>query len=134
MAAGILHLIPALVLGILAVVFGSVGTGFLLYELYKRRKFGWLLQYGTPVWANVLGIDENWNIQVNGRPAQVIVASYGNMRFTSRAVDNNDLANLGEHVKILLDPGNYNRYMFDLQNECFREPLEPPQPLANHNN
>ena len=128
---GVMHLIAVFILLGLAVIFGSIGAGFLLYELHKKRKFQWLLEYGTPVWANVLGIDENWNIQVNGRPAMVIVASYGNMQFTSRAVDNNDLVNLGEHVKILLDPGNYNRYMFDLQNECFREPLEPPKPLNN---
>ena len=126
---GILHLLPLMILSGLMVIFIGLGAGFLIYEKYKKRKFEWLLHYGTPVWANVLGTDENWSIQINGRPAMVLVAMYGNMRFVSGPLDNNDLANIGEHVKVLLDPGNYNKYMFDFKNECYREPLEPPVPL-----
>jgi len=131
---GLLHLLPLMILSGLMIVFSGLGGGFLIYEKYKRRKFEWLLHYGTPVWANVLGTDENWNIQVNGRPATVLIAVYGNMRFVSSALDNNDLAHIGEHVKILLDPGNYNKYMFDFKNECYREPLEPPKPLSENIN
>jgi len=130
---GMFHRIPLLVLLGLMVIFGGIGSGFLIYEKHKKRKFQWLLHYGTPVWANVLGTDENWNIQVNGRPATVLVAMYGNMRFVSGPLDNNDLANIGEHVKVLLDPSNYNKYMFDFKNECYREPLESPAPLTEVN-
>jgi len=131
--AGMIHRIPLLILLGLMVVFCGIGSGFLIYEKRKKRKFEWLLHYGTPVWANVLGTDENWSIQINGRPAMVLVATYGNMRFVSGPLDNNDLANIGEHVKVLLDPGNYNKYMFDFNNECSRQPLEPPAPLAGTN-
>ena len=124
-----MYLIPVVVLSGLAVIFGGIGMGFLVYQRRKRRQFEWLLEYGTPVWANVLGIDENWSIQINGRPAMVLVAAYDNMRFVSGPLDNNDLMNIGEHIKILLDHEDANKYAFDFNNESRRMPDRPPAPL-----
>jgi len=125
--------IPVIVLLPLALTFGSLGAIFLLYHAHKKRRHRWLLDFGTPVWANVLGFEDNWNIQVNGRPATVLVASYGNMQFVSGPLDNNDRMHIGEHVKVLLHPDNNNKYTFDFMNESNLIPFEPPQPLQGTN-
>ena len=118
--------IPVGILLGMAVIFGSLGAGFLIHERRKRRKFQYLLEYGVPIWANVLGTEDNWRIQVNNQPATVLVAMHGHMRFTSGPLDNNDLMHIGEHVKILLDPDNADRYVFDLHNESHLMPQNPP--------
>jgi len=122
-------LIPVYVLGGIGAIFSILGASFLFAHKRRRRRHRWLLDFGMPVWANVLGAQDNWNIQVNGRPATSLVAAYNNMEFVSGPIDNNDLASIGEHVKVLLDPDNYNRYTFDFKNESYLEPLEPPKPL-----
>ncbi|MCL2404093.1 MAG: DUF3592 domain-containing protein [Defluviitaleaceae bacterium] len=121
--------IPVGILLGLAVIFGSLGAGFLIYDKRKQHKFQWLLEYGDPIWANVLGTEHNWRIQINGQPATVLVAAHGHMQFVSGPLDNNDLLNIGDHVKILLHPEDANTYVFDIHNESFRIPSQPPAPL-----
>ena len=116
----------------IVLTFGILGACFLLYHSRKMKRHQWLLEYGTAVWANVLGVEENWSIIVNGRPAKVLVASYNNMRFVSGPVDNNDLAQVGEHVKVLIDPDDNNKYTFDFMNESHRMPFEQPAPLNSN--
>jgi len=118
----------------LMVIFGGIGTGFLIGDKSRRRKFRYLLEYGTPVWANVLGTQDDWRIQVNGRPATVLIASYGQMQFRSQPLDNNDLMNIGEHVKVLIHPENANKYVFDFHNESYLIPQHPPAPLEDTSN
>jgi len=124
------YLIPVWILLGMGLIFGSIGTGFLIYERRKKRKFEWLLEYGTPVWANVLGTEEDWRIQINGQPAIVLVASYGHVQFISGPLDNNELINIGEHVKVLIHPEDANRYVFDFNNDSYRMPDQPPAPLT----
>jgi len=126
--------IPVGILLGLGVIFGSIGTGFLIANRRKQRKFRWLLEYGTPIWANVLGTEENWNIRINGQPATVLVAAHGHMQFVSGPLDNNDLMTIGEHVKVLLHPDNANKYVFDIHNESFLTPHQPPAPLNTVSN
>ena len=126
-STGILHRLPLIILGSLGFIFATIGAVFLLVERNRRRKFEWLLHYGTPVWAEVLGTDSNWSIVINGRPATVLVAEYNNMRFVSHAIDNNDLQHIGDHVKVLYDPNNANKYVFDFKNESFLQPMEQPK-------
>ena len=59
------------------------------------------------------------------------MASYNNMRFVSGPVDNNDLAQIGEHVKVLIDPDDNNKYTFDFMNESHQMPFEPPAPIKS---
>ena len=129
-SAGILHMLPVFILGGIGAIFGILGAIFLFVHKLKRRRHRWLLDFGMPVWANVLGTQDNWNIQINGRPATSLVAAYKNMEFVSGPIDNNELASIGEHVKVLMDADNYNRYTFDFRNESYLEPLEPPAALA----
>jgi len=123
---GIIAWLPVIILSPMALLFGGLGAGFLIYHACKKKRHRWLLDFGTPVWANVEGFEENWRIQVNGRPATVLVASYNNMRFVSSPLDNNDRAHIGEHVKVLIHPEDNNKYTFDFANESYLMPSEPP--------
>ena len=131
-STGMMPWLPVMIISIFPIVFGGIGAGFLIHHARNKKRHRWLLEFGTPVWANVLGLDDNWSIRVNGRPATVLVASYGNMRFVSGPLDNNDLMHMrhvGEHVKVLIHPDNSNRYTFDFKNESYLTPFEPPKPL-----
>ena len=121
-SAGIMGWLPTIILSALGLPFAITGAILFIVDKRKRRLHHWLLQSGIPVWANVEGTEANWSIQVNGRPATVLVATYNNLRFASRPLDNNDLMNIGERVKIFIHPDNANKYTFDLKNESQREP------------
>ena len=107
-------------------VFLILGVIFLLVAARKRKFRNWLLENGKPVWAHVQGTEANWNIQINARPATVLVATYKNMRFVSGPISNRDLAHVGEYVKVLLHPDNYDRYVFDFADESPLRPSEQP--------
>ena len=127
-----LHLIPVLVMAPMLLIFGGLGVGFLMKHASIKRRHRWLLDFGTPVWANIIEVTEDWRGgRVNGRPPKVVVAAYENMRFVSGPVDNNDLMHMGrnQHVKVLIHPENSNRYTFDFKNESYLTPLDPPKPL-----
>jgi len=127
-SSGILGWLASIILLAISLPFVGIGAGFLIYNRYTQRRHQYLLEYGTPVWARIQGTDNNWNIRINGRPATVLVATYKNLRFTSPALDNNDLMHLDnrEHVKVLIHPDNANMYIFDFRDECHRIPFEPP--------
>jgi len=114
-------LVPIIMLP-LFLTFGGLGLGFLIAESRRKKMQEWLFEYGTPIWAEVLGTEDNWSIQVNGRPAMVLVAEYNNMRFTSTPLDNNDLSYVEQRVKIFLHPDNFNKYAFDIRGEGYRTP------------
>ena len=117
-----------LIFGIISIVFMVLGAGFLLSDMRSRAMGRWLLQHGTPVWAYVHGVGANDSLMVNGRPATVIYATYRNMQFISGPLNNSDLINLGEYVKVLFHPNNPDRYTFDLHNKSHLTPLEAPAP------
>jgi len=110
------------------VVFGGFGVMMIHADIRSRTSRKWLLQHGTPVWANVQGILNNWGISVNGRPAIVLKAAYGLMQFTSDPLDNADLIQIGVHVKVLLHPEKPNIYAFDIHDESGLHPVNAPAP------
>ena len=118
----ILEWLAPIILFPIALPFTILGISFLIVHVRKDKMHKWLLEYGTPIWAEVIGTDANWNIRVNNRPATVLRATYNNMEFVSGPVDNNDLAHVQDKVKILLHPDNFNKYAFDLHNESWRTP------------
>jgi len=111
----------------IGVIFLVLGLVFLLVAMHKRKARNWLMDNGRPVWAVVQGTEANWNIQINGRPATVLVATYKSMRFVSGAVSNRELQQIGEHVKVLIHPDNPDRYVFDFVDESPLRPAEPPE-------
>ncbi|MCL2842716.1 MAG: DUF3592 domain-containing protein [Oscillospiraceae bacterium] len=112
-ADGIVGWLPGIIPMFTGVIFFSIGAIFLLYIRRKAKLRNWLLQHGTPVWADVVGTEENWKVVVNGRPATVLVATYNNMRFTSGSLSNKELQHVGERVKILIHPDDPDKYVFE---------------------
>lgn len=119
---GIIGWLPTLILSGIGLIFGVLGTIFLIVEKRKQRLHHWLLNYGVPVWADVQGTEPNFSIQINGRPATVLVATFNNLRFTSGPINNNDLLHIEERVKIFIHPDDADKYTFDFIGESQREP------------
>jgi hypothetical protein len=113
----------------IGMIFLILGVVFLLAAKRKRKLRQWLLENGTPVWAKVQGTEANWSVQINARPATVLVATHKNMRFISDPVSNRELAHVGEHVKVLIHPDNFDKYVFDFANESPLRPSEPPEKI-----
>lgn len=91
----------------------SIGAIFLMTIKRKGKLHGWLLQHGTPIWADVVGTEENRRVVINGCHPTVLVATYNNMRLISDSVSNKELQNVGERVKILLHPDDPDKYVFE---------------------
>ena len=131
---GILGWTAQLILFPFMAVFGGVGAMLSYKELRSRALHKWLMQHGTPVWANVLGVVPNWNIRVNRRPAMVLEATYRFMQYTSGPLDNIDMMHIGEHVKVLLHPENPSLYTFDIRDESDLRPENAPEMLSADRN
>jgi len=117
----------SLVLPGIGMIFVVLGAIFLIVARRKHSNKQWLFEHGKPVWATVQGTEENWNVRINGRPMTVLVATYGAMRFVSDGIKNRDLANIGQHVKVLIHPDNPDRYAFDFHDESPLRPSDPPE-------
>jgi len=126
MTNSILEWLAPLILFPMSLPFAGIGLGFFIANSRKAKMRKWLFENGTPIWATVVGTDENRSIQVNGRPALVLLATYNNMEFVSDTIDNNDLAHVKDHVKVFLHPENFNKYAFDITNEGWRMPADSP--------
>ncbi|HUR41702.1 MAG TPA: DUF3592 domain-containing protein [Verrucomicrobiae bacterium] len=103
------------------VIFGGIG----LPSLYKwRRGVGdaqWARAQGAPVKANLVGVEKDTRIKVNGRSPYVIVAQWQNprdgkvYRFTSQPTWLNPSLYLKDrtHVDVRVDPAQPRRYWMD---------------------
>ena len=122
--AGMTGYLPVLILGPMGLSLAIVGLVFHLIIKKENRRREYLFETGVAIMADVVGVDDNWSVTVNGRPGQVLVATHGHLKFRSGLIDNNDLAAVGEQVKILLDPQDYDNYVFDFHNESFVQPSQ----------
>jgi hypothetical protein len=55
------------ILGGMGALFGSIGGGFIVWEIRKRRLRAWLRQYGMRVQATYTGVRLDTSVSVNGR-------------------------------------------------------------------
>ena len=108
--ASVFLLIP----GITGLVFGGLGIAFSVKRKNRISLNNWLLSYGKPVWAKVLGVEFCESIVVNNTPARRVIAEYNYMQFESAPVTNNELSTLGETVKVYLHPDDHEIYYVDL--------------------
>ena len=125
-SAGVIGYLAPIILGAVGLPFLGVGLGFLLSFKKEARKRDYLFSAGVAIMADVVGVEKDWRVTINGRPGKMLVATYGNQEFRSGLVDNNDLANLGDKVKILLDPQDHASYVFDFHNESIALPTDWP--------
>ncbi|GMU42908.1 MAG: DUF3592 domain-containing protein [Xanthomonadales bacterium] len=65
-----------LLLGVFALLFGGIATGFLLAELRRIRTWRWLEHSGMSVQARIVEVDRDSSVKVNGRSPWVIRAQW----------------------------------------------------------
>ena len=103
----------------LGIIFGGIGMYILVLE--RRRIFlnNWLISYGKPVWANIIGVDICHSIMINNVPARKVIAEYNLMQFQSEPVTNRDLSTLGSTVRVYLHPDNPDIYYMNVAESQF---------------
>lgn len=110
-----------LLFGIFFLVFGGVGYGGLIYQWLKKRDISWLMQNGQAVEADLMGVNLNTNVKMNGSspfmiqcqwldPAtnQVYVFDSDNIWFDPTEFVGN------KKMRVLIDPKNPGLYTVDL--------------------
>ena len=103
------------------VIFGGIGLPSLYF--WRRRLAGarWARQQGTPVRAELAGVEKDTRVKVRGRSPYVIVAQWQNprdrkvYRFTSEPTWLNPSLYLKDrtHVDVRVDPAQPRRYWMD---------------------
>ena len=121
-AAGIAGWRPYIFMAMFAITLLYARKRLLADEKRRLKLHKWLLDHGTPIWANVKCVEEDNRMQVNNAPAIVVVANTKDEIFISQPVNNIDLSHLGAQVKILIHPNNTRKYTFDFFNESVYEP------------
>ncbi len=66
----------ALITGVVGLFFFAIGGGMVLYGWRKARKRQWLMTEGTPVQAQIQGVERNTSYKVNGRSPWYIAAQW----------------------------------------------------------
>lgn len=113
---------------ILPIVFGSVGTpfllvgiGFLIFVGAKDKKKKELMQNGIKVFAEVTGGSEVLNVEVNGRHPWKLECRYtdpyngGVYLYSSRSVFMDPYLYMGQQVAVYVDRNDPSKYYVDIQ-------------------
>lgn len=106
-----------MILAILGAVFFVIGVCFLAVLYFKRRKREALLFSGEAVQAQVVQVEQNPGVQVNGRCPYRVVCRYteGGVDYLCRSENlDNPPDLLSDTVTVYRDPRNYHRYFVDV--------------------
>jgi len=90
-----------ILLGGMGTVFSSIGAGFLIWEVRKRRQGAWLQQFGLRVQAKYTGVRLDTSVRVNGRNPWRLTAQWQNPA--------TGLVHSFESEVLLFDPSDYVR-------------------------
>lgn len=111
----------SLVMGLFALTFGTVGTGFLIRTYRERRLSRRLKAEGQAVPATVVALEENYSFRINGSPAHVLVCesldpeASARRRFRSEPAWFAAISGLkGSRVTVYVDPQDRQRHLVDL--------------------
>lgn len=113
------RLIASMVLGIQILVFGGIGGGFLLYQKRKRRLRERLTREGYYEMAEVVEVERQLNVQVNGRsPYRVVcrILRDGVLHeYRSELLPYHPGLPAGAQVPVYLDRYDENQYYVDVE-------------------
>lgn len=111
----------AIIMGILGIVFFGIGGGIIASGVVKQRRYAQLKDTGTPVFAEVTGVNYNTSLKVNGRSPYIITAQWQNPSdnkvyiFESDNIWFDPSAHINdEHITVLIDPKNPKNHMIDI--------------------
>jgi hypothetical protein len=71
---------------ILGPVFTLVGAGFFIAIFKQAMLSARLKRDGVVVYAQVVGSEQDWNVRINGRPLDVVVAEFDGAVYRSRGI------------------------------------------------
>lgn len=113
------RLVVFAVLGVQILVFGGIGFGFLLYLRKKRLLRERLLADGYREMADVVGVDRQMNVQVNGRyPYRVVcrIERDGALHeYRSEMLPSDPGLPAGSRVPVYLDRYDERKYYVDVE-------------------
>lgn len=113
------RLVVFAVLGVQILVFGGIGFGFLLYLRKKRLLRERLLADGYREMADVVGVDRQMNVQVNGRyPYRVVcrIERDGALHeYRSEMLPSDPGLPTGSRVPVYLDRYDERKYYVDVE-------------------
>ncbi|MDC0663594.1 DUF3592 domain-containing protein [Marinobacter sp. SS21] len=110
----------AVIVGVLGLVFATVGGGMVLAGVLKRRSRDYLKHKGVQIHATLQGVERNTGLKVNGRSPYRIVCQWQHPQTSEIHVFHSD--NLwfdptdhiqGDTVPVLVDETNLKRYWVD---------------------
>ncbi|WP_027908294.1 DUF3592 domain-containing protein [Pseudomonas sp. URMO17WK12:I4] len=112
--------IGSLILGGIGAVFLALGLLFVLPPLFGKRRAAELLASGTPVQAEVVDVELNGGLTINGQSPYRIVAQWLNPQTNKLHVfrSENLLFDPGPYISeslvtVMIDPANPKRYSMD---------------------
>lgn len=117
-------------IGLLLFICGGVMVGS---ECMKQRRMYWLLEHGTPIQADIMGVEIDRKISINYRHPYMLVCQRsmpnGSMQlFYSDYIWYDPTSSLtSDSVTVFLDPNKDNRYYVDLSSVLPNEDGETSQ-------
>ena len=111
-----------LIFGGLGSIFLVLGIVFLILEGRKKRRFQKLVSAGRYLWAEVVDVDIDSSVRVNGSPMRRIVVRYTDPYgtahlFRSQPARFNFLPEYaGKKVRVYCDPQDLKHYYVDIDN------------------
>jgi len=126
---GLADWFTSLIFGGLSLIVCGAGTVSLIKARRKKKLDTWLLEYGIPAWATVVGLEivKDPDFDYESSPDKILVAVYNGKRLKSETLENPDYLKVGKHVKVLFHPENNDIYTLDLFNKSSLEPSQPPE-------
>lgn len=109
----------AMICSLLAVVFGGIGGGLLIYLTLARRRDDRLRLHGERRPAEIVGVNRNPNVRFNSQAAWRVEAEWTELatgkpvRAQSRNLDFDPSRWLGEGVDVFVDPRDPKRILVD---------------------
>lgn len=113
---------------ILPIVFGSIGTpfllvgiGFLIFVGVKDKKKKELMQNGNLIYAMVTGGSEVFNVEVNGRHPWKLECKYEDpfsgevYLYSSRNTFTDPYPYIGQQIAVYVDKNDPSKYYVDIQ-------------------
>ncbi len=107
--------------GLLALIFGGLGSGFYMVDFLNRRKIRWLQAHGQRITAVVSDVRLNTSLKNRGKSPYVVTAQWHNptnnqdysFKSNSLWVDPAPVAP-DKEVSVLVDPKNFGRYHVEI--------------------
>ena len=113
--------ILAAVFGSIGIIFTLVGLSLFIFSVIRSRRNKNLMETGQHVYGEIVSMDRDTTITINGRHPYRIYCRYQDhttgyiYKFKSKILDfdPNDSYKVGDQIGIYVEPGNFKHYYVD---------------------